>query len=108
MTRNDWAKRPLAERKIAAEGFYRGWGAKDDHYLADGIADETVARVYALDLPDAPAPDDRDVRFLAAIEYLLRLRETIPHNDAMIMARAAWDTVDNPIHLPDAARKAGV
>lgn len=46
-TRDDWAKRPLAERVTA--------------YLADN-EDYRKTEDYALDLPDTPAPAERDER----------------------------------------------
>ena len=59
MTRADWAKRPLAERELAAEEWCNGWNdcARNASRAVTGISQQHVIDTYALDLPDTPADD---------------------------------------------------
>ena len=95
MTRDEWAKRPLAERKVAAEGFCRGWGLKDGNFLADGIGDSTVVMAYALDLPAPPAvpTEGRETTMRSAEE----IRGTAPVWAEL--RQMAWNDSDEGLNI---------
>ncbi len=56
VTRDEWAARPLAERRIAAEAWCEGWNDAiygDPEGRAEfSVESPSVIDVYALDLPD--------------------------------------------------------
>lgn len=58
MTREEWSRRPLAERKIAAQAWCNGWRDALEAWPASQfytIDSPNVIDHFALDLPDAPA-----------------------------------------------------
>ena len=69
MTREQWAERPMAERKVAAQAWCDGWMAACRTDVRDAkltLEAPCVVCDFALALPDAPAQDDR-VAIVAAV-----------------------------------------